>query len=58
MFDANHAKERAVTALNNAVADRNDAYKGLFTWLRCAQRTTDKVRQRKPKPRLPFGSEG
>jgi hypothetical protein len=57
MFDANHAKERAVTALHHAVADRNDAYKRLFTWLRCAQRTAAKVRQRKPKPRLPLASE-
>jgi hypothetical protein len=57
MFDANHAKERAAAAVSLAVAERDDAFRRLFEWLRCAQRTADKVRQRKPRPRLPFGSE-
>jgi len=36
MFDANHAKERAAATVSHAVAERNDAYQRLFTWLRCA----------------------
>jgi hypothetical protein len=57
MFDANHAKERAAAAVSLAVAERDEAYKRLFEWLRCAQRTAAKVRQRKPQPRLPFASD-
>jgi hypothetical protein len=57
MFDANHAKERAAATVSRAVAERNDAFRRLFTWLRCVQRTADKARQRKPRSRLPCTSE-
>jgi hypothetical protein len=57
MFDAHHARERAIAAVSRIVAERDDAYDRLLTWLRCAQRTADKVRQKRPRPRLPVASE-
>jgi hypothetical protein len=58
MFDAHHAKECAIAAVSRIVAERDDAYDRLLTWLRCAQRTADKVRKKRPRPRVPNVSEG